>query len=1142
MNTKENYDHLIVQINIFIRKYYFNSFLKGLIFLGAWLFSVFILITISEYFGNFNSPFRTVLFYGFILLNTILVCWLILPSILSLLKINKTLTHDEAAEIIGNHFSDIHDKLLNTLQLKKLANDSLYNRDLVEASINQKASTLSPLTFPKAIDIRENLKYIKWALIPAALICIIGLAAPAILTESTIKLIRHNENFPVPMPFKFIVENSNLSVLQGDNFMLDIRLEGNKLPAVVSIQTENNTFKVDRENVSHFHYLFSNQQQNTTFRLLGNGFTSKQYEIKVMQKPILLNFDAYLNYPSYLNKKDAVLHNAGDMTVPAGTKIKWLIHTQNTDKLALNINGKRETVSLLSSELFEFKQRILKNTNYSIIPENGVIQHSDSASYRVNVVPDEMPSLTVNEKKDSVSMNSFFFNGNIRDDYGFTSLTFHYEVSGPGQNEGKKTFNLPVKVDLLQTQSDFFYFWNIKDIGIKAGQKVTYYFEVADNDGVNGPKKARSPEQTLNIPDAKTLNNELNTGTQAIKDKMESAIKMAAALERESQKLNQLLLNKNNLTFDEKKQIEDLIQKRNELNNLVKNIQDDNKKNIYNRQENQKQDMLLTEKQHQMEDLVNNVLDPKTTEMIQKLQEMLNSEQKEDTRNELSKMQTDNKSLKKELNRLLELYKKLEFEQKLNQDINQINQLADEQQKLAERVDQNSKEQSELAKEQQKQNQSSQEKQKLADQIKHNLKEIIQLEKEQQKLNSDFSAIKKSMEDLQRENEKSDHKQDFENPAKEMQGVEQKMQKSAEDLKNKNNSEASKTQKQASQDLKQVAENMQQKEAEGEEKENNVNETQLRELLKNLVNSSFDQENVMQALKGTSTSDPNYIVLAQKQKNIKDNLKTAEDSLEALARRIPQIQSTVNKEISTINTNIDQALESLGERRTPEAGKSQQFAMTSMNNLALMLSEVLDQLQNESGKGKAGKGKGKQMSISQLSKMQQQLNQNMQKARQEMQQQGNEGKGQNGKGAGMSEQLAKLAREQETIREALQKINRDENKDGTGGLGNLDKISRQMEQNVHDLVNRKINDELTKRQEEIKSRLLEAEKAQKEREQDQQRESNAGKQISPGYIQALKQFQQLKENQTEQVKTIPPTLNLFYKTKIKSYFDFINIK
>jgi hypothetical protein len=106
----------------------------------------------------------------------------------------------------------------------------------------------------------------------------------------------------------------------------------------------------------------------------------------------------------------------------------------------------------------------------------------------------------------------------------------------------------------------------------------------------------------------------------------------------------------------------------------------------------------------------------------------------------------------------------------------------------------------------------------------------------------------------------------------------------------------------------------------------------------------------------------------------------------------------------------------------------------------------------------------------------------------------------------------------------------------------LDNISQQMEQTERDLVNRRISEEAIKRQQQIQSRLLEAEKAEQQREQDQQRESHAGKDVPPGYIKALQEYRQTNEKQIEQVKTIPPALNFYYKLKIKSYFDLLNAK
>ena len=1104
VRTSENYELLIGKIDTFIRKYYLNKLLRGLIFLGAGLFSAYVVITLSEYFGNFNTSFRTFLFYFFIFLNLGLVAWLVIPPLMSWFKLGNTITHDRAAEIIGEHFSDVSDKLLNTLQLKKLADTNQQQQALIEASIDQKIENLKPVRFPSAVNLRGNNKYLKWVVFPAAVICIIALAAPSILTESTKRLIRHNEYFAPVAPFKFVLQNKSLSAVQGEDMKLNLKLEGDKLPADVYIETANNTFKLDKENISKFHYQFSNLQKSTLFRFSGNGFSSQAYEIKVHLKPSLLHFDATLNYPAYLHKQNETISNAGDLTVPAGTVIKWDIHTQNADALAFSLNNRRVMANPAGNDVFEHTEKAYKNSNYMLNPVSSTVSRGDSASYRITVIQDELPTITVNEKSDSVSTKALYFDGKIQDDHGFNSLTFNYKIGTPGDKGAEHTIVKTVRADLSKTQADFFYYWNIKDIGAKPGDQVTYYFEVADNDDVSGPKRVRSAERTINVPDQKQLNDELDKGTQAVKEKMQDAIKMAGQIEHQAQKLNQMLLDKNTLSFDEKKLIGDLLQKKHDLDNLVKDIQAENKKNLYNRQENQQQDQEVLEKQKQIEDLFNNVLDQKTRDLLQKLQDLMNEQQKDAARDQLSKMQMDNKSLKKELDRILQLYKKLEFDQKLDQQISQLNQLSDKQQKL-----------------------SDQTKQPGADQK--------DLQQQQQKLQQDFQDVKKSLDELQKQDEASEQKNNFENPKADEQSIEQKMEQSAQSLQKNDRQNASKAQQQASKQMQQMAGKMQQKNQEEESEQNSVDAQQLRELLKNLINSSFEQEKVMETLKNTAPTDPNYTILAQKQKDIKDNLKTAEDSLYSLSRRVPQIQSTVNQEIASINDHIDKSLDNLSDRRTPEAGRNQQYAMTSMNNLALMLSEALDQLQksNKNGKG----GKSKQPSLSQLQKMQQQLNQNMQKMRDQLQKQGNMSQSQRSM---MSEQLARMAQEQQMIRESLQKINEQENKDGTGKLGNLDKISKEMEQSVNDIVNRRITDDLLKRQQQIQIRLLEAEKAERQQEQDQQRESNAGKDLPPGYIKALQDYQKLNEKQTEQIKTVSPALNLYYKQIIKSYFDQLN--
>jgi hypothetical protein len=322
----------------------------------------------------------------------------------------------------------------------------------------------------------------------------------------------------------------------------------------------------------------------------------------------------------------------------------------------------------------------------------------------------------------------------------------------------------------------------------------------------------------------------------------------------------------------------------------------------------------------------------------------------------------------------------------------------------------------------------------------------------------------------------------------------------------------------------------------------------------------------MNELKTVDPSNPQYIKLVQKQSKLKTDAKVLEDSLLSLSKRVFQIKSAVNQEISTINRNMEQALRLLEGSKAPtpnqngyslqgEARGRQQYVMTSVNNLALLLSEILDAMQqqmaqqmpssgsckkpgsckNPSSCSKPGHGQGKKKpSVSNLKKLQEQLNDQIKQLKEGM----NPG-GMSGSQKNLSEQLAKLAAQQEAIRNELQKLNMEENKDGKGDLGNLEQIAKEMEKTETDLVNKTITLETLKRQQDILTRLLEAENAERERELDEKRVSNETKVDNKRNPSGFEEYKRLKLKEIELLKTVPPSLNSFYLKKVNEYFQTI---
>ncbi|MBB5648549.1 hypothetical protein [Pedobacter cryoconitis] len=1100
-----NYSLLISKINEFRQQFYLNKLLHGLIYTLALLFALYLFLFVLVYYLHPAPLVKTILFFSYLLILLVSITIGIIKPALAYFRLSKTISLEESATLIGNHFEPVRDKLLNTLQLKALADLSPEHNQLILAGIDQKINELTPVPFSKAINLGDNKKLIKYFVVPLVLIIAIGIVAPAILKEGTNSFVKYDQEILPVAPFDFVLLNKALVVTQGDDLQLSLKIDGDQLPQEVYLKEGLNTFKLEKKTNSSFRYTLKNLQKTQQIRFSAGGFDSRPYTLTVKPRPAVLTMEAHLSYPSYLKKKNETVSNAGDLTLPEGTAVTWIVSTENTKQLLFALGNQLQELPVANNSA-QFKAVLKKSQDYRVVPKNEFSVHQDSISHKIEVIADLSPAIEVKETADSLSRKALYFTGNIHDDHGFSALKFIYTLKENGI--AKKTVQTGIPVKANQLENSFFYFWNLKNIEIKPGQILEYYLEVADNDAVNGPKKSRTMVRTYEQPTASQLEKQTNAASSQLKQKMESAIKLAGQVEKESKKLGETLLDKKELTFEDKKDIGQLMEKQKKLEAVVKEIQEAKQKNTFNSTENDDLKKELAEKQKKIDDLFNNVLDPKTKELLEKLQSLVTQNNKDQTQQELSKMTMDNKSLKNELDRILELYKQLEFEQNLQ---NKIDRLAD------------------LAKAQKD----------LSKSTKDQKNSLDELQKKQEKQQQEFNDLKKEMKELDAKNQALERPNPFQPQEKTAQQIQQQQQQSLEKLTKNQRQKASEQQQKAGDQLQEMADQLKEEQQSATETENNLQVEELRLLLQHLLKTSFDQEKVMLSLKKMAFNDPAYVGNVQLQRGIKDNLKTISDSLSALSKRIPQIQSAVGEEMQQINFNLDKSLENLAERRTYEAVKNQQYTMTSINNLALMLNEALEQLEKNKRNSKSGgKGKGKQ-SMQQLQQMQQQLNKNMEQARQKLQKEGKQGSVPKGE---MSESFAKMAQQQQMIREALQKLNTEQNKDGSGGLGNLNQVIKDMKTTESDLINKRLEDATIKRQQGVLTKLLDAEKASREQSEDEKRESKAGKDFPPSYPKLLEQFKKKQAAEQELLQKLPPSLNYYYKNKIADYFKLLNLQ
>jgi hypothetical protein len=1194
---------LIYKLDEFIRKYYKNQLIKGLLYTSGLLVAAFLFLVVAEYFAEFGTTTRTVLFYSFLATSGFVLFKYIAIPVLKLNKLGDLISYDEAANIVGTHFNNINDKLLNTLQLQRNSG-SILSADLLTASINQKMEELKPIPFTSAIDISENKKYLKFALPPIALMLLVLVIKPSIITDGTERIVYHQTYFEKAAPFQFAINNKSLEAIQQQDYVLELILNGNEIPNEVFINVDGVDHKMEKVDNVNFTYTFKNVQKNTDFVFNAAGFNSKSYELSVLPKPMLMKFDIQLTYPSYLNKNNEIVSNMGDMQLPQGTKMQWVFHTKNTDNIFLNFADTLVDISRSSEDEFAFSKRMMRSTSYSIKTMNHFLkQNPDSVNYTINVVPDQVPLIDVSEKTDSLNPKNIYFSGTIKDDYGFTRLAFkyiHYTQDSTGKaivKNGEQIMGL----NKTQITQPYYYFLDASRFDVLPGDKIEYYFEVWDNDGVTGSKSAKTQTMLFKAPTIDELNQATDKNNSEIKKDLDDGIKKAKDLQKDINDLSKKLTEKKQMGYEEKKKLEDILKKQNELKNKIEETKQENQLNNQQQQENQQLDESILEKQKQLEQLFENIMTPEMKKLFDELNKLMEKLDKNQVQQKLEQLKLSNKDMEKELDRTLEAFKQMEIEQKLQQAIDKLDELKDKQDVLKKETEGNK------GKEETKENRDSKDKKdenktdnkdnKDENKSDSNNKEqktdnkkpeasSKELEKKQDELNKQFEDLKKDLKEMQEKNAALEQPNELPKTEEKQNEISKEMEKSSEQLNQNNKKNASKSQKEASDKMQEMKEQMQ-KAMDSMEKEEQEEDMQtLRQILENLLNLSFAQEDLMTQLSKLRSDNPQYLKITQTQKKLQDDSKIIEDSLLALSKRNPKISADVNREISAINMNMGKAVSELAERMQTNAQMRMQYSMTSINNLALLLNENLEQAQKQAKEGKPGSGSckkpgkgqkpsssskpGSKPSMANMKQIQQQLNKQLEELKKALEQQGNKpggqkpgnkpgdkpggqkpggqnGMGQQGgqngmmpgvQGQGMSEQLAKMAAQQEALRRQMQQMLDKIKKEGGSNPGG--NIAEMMEQTEKDIVNRQITQETMKRQQDIITKLLESEKAEREREQDEKRKSNEAKnEILSNPTQFL-EYKRLRQKELELLNTVSPSLTPYYKQKVNEYFNSVN--
>lgn len=681
--------------------------------------------------------------------------------------------------------------------------------------------------------------------------------------------------------------------------------------------------------------------------------------------------------------------------------------------------------------------------------------------------------------------------GNASDDYGISKIAFHASVKNE-KGQIKKTLQNNITVT-HQTLADFTHQFSITPLQLLAGEKVEYYFIVWDNDAIKGSKSTKSAIFTYTVPTTTELKNIESTNNQSIKSSLQSTTKEVQKLSKDLQSLKEKILTKKNLSWEDKKEAQDLLNKHEQLKDEIKDIKDKYEENIKNQELFKEVDPEIMEKQELLNQMMEDLLSQEMKDLMKELEELLEKFQQNNAFEKLENMQMGNEQLNKELDKMLELFKKLELEQKASDIAQQLEDLAKKQEDA----------------------------QKQSDAQK------------QEQLNQEFQEIKKDFDQLEKLNQQQKDHLDLNESKEKKEEIEKNMNQAKENLEKNQQQPAKQQQQKASDGMKQMAQNMRSQMMQMQMQQQSEDINTIRRILSNLLKFSKDQEDLMLRVKKTHETDTKFSQLVQEQQHLREEAVIIEDSLTALGKRVFQLQSFISDELYKLKRDLKKSTSLLEAKQRGQATAAQQYTMTSANNLALMLSETMDQMQQQMQKmGSSGScsnpngNKPSMPSPGDLQKLQEQLGQDLQKMGKQLQ----EGKS----GSEINKGLADMAQRQAAIREALKKM-RDNMSQQQKKDNNIDQLVDDLDKNETDIVNKRITQQTITRQKNIETRMLELEKAMREQDEKDDRSSQTAQDFPATTPPSLDEFLKRKRSNLNISKNLPPELKPFYKKLVDRY-------
>ncbi|MCD6460893.1 hypothetical protein J7L67_09560 [bacterium] len=412
--------------------------------------------------------------------------------------------------------------------------------------------------------------------------------------------------------------------------------------------------------------------------------TSPIYLIEPIKRPLILKHEITYRYPAYTQWKPKYEKRMrfSDIKTLKGTQISIKIFCNNIISAAY-LNTARDNESFLftanKTNTAEIFFKVTQNDEYNIkLIDNKNQENIPLKLFRIIAASDKKPDIQIVSPKPNIEMPKEMevqIRYKSSDDIGIGKIELIYSIS----QSKYQSFDLFTNSEKTVSYSGI-YNWDLKKLLLAAGDEIVYKLKVYDiYPAPMGPNTAESNIHSIRFPSIVEIYKRRAEVFDEPQNDISKLYDKHKLLLKKFKYLSDKLKNSDNMSWNDKKTANEIIQTQQSLQQQL----EEQSKRIMQSIDELEISYDIVKKYSQIQEIMDNLLTQKMKTALRQLQEMIrNSDSFKNIKAQMQQLQLDMEQYNKNLDRTMELLKKLSVQNSIKQLLDTLKKAMEQQKEI----------------------------------------------------------------------------------------------------------------------------------------------------------------------------------------------------------------------------------------------------------------------------------------------------------------------------------------------------------------------------------------------------------------------------------------------------------------------------